>query len=222
MLPKILITPSLASSDSLNAFTASTLVTSIESAHPTLPFTCDPFRSDAPSFKREEVEEEEEANVTPHDLPQAHHESHISDCPMYPTEPPPQPTLPPPSPAIPSFSFVGSSSQFTRSIVFGFIQKKRMKKLVISGALWLNQPPSSSAQCSENLGKRKKAQKWCEGFGSVKKFMEEEGSLHVYWKCWETADMVCASSSPTKCCGSHVLFVVCRCAASGGMYALQV
>ena len=35
--------------------------------------------------------------------------------------------------------------------------------------------------------------RWCESFGPVKKVeTKEDGSLHVYWKDWEVADMVSA------------------------------
>ena len=35
--------------------------------------------------------------------------------------------------------------------------------------------------------------KWCESFGPVRRIeKKEDGSLHVYWKDWEVADMVSA------------------------------
>ena len=37
--------------------------------------------------------------------------------------------------------------------------------------------------------------RWCESFGPVRKIeTKEDGSLHVYWKDWEVADMVSATA----------------------------
>lgn len=163
----------------------------------------------------------------PHDLPQAYHESlklQIPDRPMSPAEPPPQPTLPLPSPSTPSPSFLVPSPRpqsFFASITGR--QRRRKKKLVISGApLELNLSRSSSsvsnAQSSDDYHHRQAEQqrrvqnvvKWCESFGPVRKIeTKEDGSLHVYWKDWEVADMVRVS-----CLGqlnvSALMFVLLR------------
>ncbi|KAI1798418.1 hypothetical protein LXA43DRAFT_968729 [Ganoderma leucocontextum] len=130
----------------------------------------------------------------------------IADRPMSPGSPPPQPTLPLPSPGTPSPSFLVPSPRpqsFFASITGR--PKRRKKKLVISGApLELSQPRTSSlitpVQAAEDLYHRKQEQqrrvqnvvKWCESFGTLRKIeTREDGSLHVYWKNWEVADMVC-------------------------------
>ncbi|PIL27318.1 hypothetical protein GSI_10465 [Ganoderma sinense ZZ0214-1] len=130
----------------------------------------------------------------------------IADRPMSPGSLPPQPTLPLPSPGTPSPSFLVPSPRpqsFFASITGR--PKRRKKKLVISGApLDLSRSRTSSSissvQAVEDLHHRQQEQqrrvqnvvKWCESFGTLRKIeTKEDGSLHVYWKDWEVADMVC-------------------------------
>ncbi|KAI0746510.1 hypothetical protein C8Q80DRAFT_1271394 [Daedaleopsis nitida] len=130
----------------------------------------------------------------------------IPERPMSPQSPPPQPTLPLPSPGTPSPSFLVPSPRpqsFFASITGR--QRRRKKKLVISGApLELAQSRSSSSvsntQTSDDHRHRQAEQqrrvhnvvKWCESFGPVRKIeTKDDGSLHVYWRDWEVADMVC-------------------------------
>ena len=89
-------------------------------------------------------------------------------------------------------------------------KKRRKKKLVISGApLEPSLPRASSSispvQAAEDLYHRQQERqrrvdnvvKWCESFGTLRRIeTKEDGSLHVYWKDWEVADMV----SSICCC----------------------
>ena len=139
----------------------------------------------------------------------------IPDRPMSPASPPPQPTLPLPSPSTPSPSFLVPSPrpQSFFATLTGR-QRRRKKKLVISGApLELGQSRSSSSvsnsQAADDLHHRQAEQqrrvqnvvRWCESFGPVRKIeTKEDGSLHVYWKDWEVADMVRIRSLPERAC----------------------
>ncbi|RPD65228.1 hypothetical protein L226DRAFT_248004 [Lentinus tigrinus ALCF2SS1-7] len=142
---------------------------------------------------------------TPHPPGHEHLTLQIPERPMSPASPPPQPTLPLPSPSTPSPSFLIPSPrpQSFFATITGR-QRRRKKKLVISGApLELDQSRSSSSVAgasSDDYYHRQQEQqrrvqnvvRWCESFGPVKKVeTKEDGSLHVYWKDWETADMVC-------------------------------
>ena len=128
---------------------------------------------------------------------------------LSPDLPPPEPTLPLPSPSTPSPSFLVPSPRpqsFFASITGR--QRRRRKKLVISGApLELTQSRASSsvsaASAQDDLRLRQVEQRrrvqnvvrWCESFGPVRKIeTKEDGSLHVYWKDWEVADMVSAAA----------------------------
>ncbi|KAI0718381.1 hypothetical protein C8T65DRAFT_570799 [Cerioporus squamosus] len=129
----------------------------------------------------------------------------IPERPMSPASPPPQPTLPLPSPSTPSPSFLVPSPrpQSFFATITGR-QRRRKKKLVISGApLELTQSRSSSSVSgapSDDYQHRQQEQqrrvqnvvRWCESFGPVKRVeAKDDGSLHVYWRDWEVADMVC-------------------------------
>ncbi|KAI0761544.1 hypothetical protein BD413DRAFT_441356, partial [Trametes elegans] len=105
-----------------------------------------------------------------------------------PDSPPPEPMLPPPSLSTPSPSFFCPNQWLP--LLFASLmgrRRRRKKKLVISGApLELGPSRALSRQCVQNTVK------WCESFGPVRKIeTKEDGSLHVYWKDWEVADMVC-------------------------------
>ncbi|KAI0658968.1 hypothetical protein C8Q70DRAFT_916120 [Cubamyces menziesii] len=124
----------------------------------------------------------------------------IPDRPMTPDSPPPQPTLPLPSPSTPSPSFLvptPRSQSFFASLTGR--QRRRRKKLVISGApldLNASRTPQSTAEAELRANERARrvqnVVKWCESFGPVRKIdTKDDGSLHVYWKDWEAADMVC-------------------------------
>ncbi|KAI8969448.1 hypothetical protein BD414DRAFT_532153 [Trametes punicea] len=133
----------------------------------------------------------------------------IPDRPPTPDSPPPQPTLPLPSPSTPSPSFLvptPRSPSFFASLTGR--QKRRKKKLVISGEpleLPLSRASSSlhhhhqqttdEAVEMRALERSRRVQnviKWCQSFGPLRKIdTKEDGSLHVYWKDWEVADMVC-------------------------------
>ncbi|KAI0674111.1 hypothetical protein C8Q78DRAFT_1075791 [Trametes maxima] len=133
---------------------------------------------------------------------------HIPSRPSTPGSPPPQPTLPLPSPSTPSPSFLVPTPRahsFLASLKSR--QRRRRKKLVISGVpleLAVSTSRASSAvspaQAAEDLQARARERerrvqnvtRWCESFGPVRKMeTKEDGSLHVYWKDWEVADMVC-------------------------------
>ncbi|TBU47837.1 hypothetical protein BD309DRAFT_977994 [Dichomitus squalens] len=228
MPPRIQQAPSLSSTDSSNTSSASNLATPVE---PVYPGSSDPFAMDSPSCMPEYLEEEEGSPVfadnpyfapeSPLLLPESPVSSvpplplsppgplrlHIDDdLPMSPSSPPPQPTLPLPSPSTPSPSFLVPSPrpQSFFATITGR-QKRRKKKLVISGApLEIGQPRASSSvsptQSSDDLQHRQQEQqrrmqnvvKWCESFGPLRKIeTKEDGSLHVYWKDWEVADRVC-------------------------------
>ncbi|TFK91918.1 hypothetical protein K466DRAFT_481729 [Polyporus arcularius HHB13444] len=141
--------------------------------------------------------------------PQPHGHEHLTlqipERPTSPASPPPQPTLPLPSPSTPSPSFLVPSPrpQSFFATITGR-QRRRKKKLVISGApLELTQSRSSSSVsggASDDYQHRQQEQqrrvqnvvKWCESFGPVKRVdAKDDGSLHVYWRDWEVADMVC-------------------------------
>ncbi|CDO75631.1 hypothetical protein BN946_scf184840.g14 [Trametes cinnabarina] len=156
------------------------------------------------------------APMDPRTPPSPPHQSlalQVPDRPPTPDSPPPQPTLPLPSPSTPSPSFLvptPRSQSFFASLKGK--PRRRKKKLVISGApleFHLSRASSSlqaqtPAQGTEQqlqlqqlraLERSRRVQnviKWCESFGPVRKIdTKEDGSLHVYWKDWEVADMVC-------------------------------
>ncbi|OBZ78015.1 hypothetical protein A0H81_02307 [Grifola frondosa] len=122
---------------------------------------------------------------------------------------PSEPTLPLPSPRTPTASFLSpprAQSFFSLSALKS--RTRRRKKLVISGGplavepIRHGAPPTPQDQYLDalNAGRREREQRlchenvrhWCEGFGAVRKIeRKEDGSLHVYWKEWQIADMVC-------------------------------
>lgn len=149
-----------------------------------------------------------EPRTPPSSTPQPHGHEHLTlqipERPTSPASPPPQPTLPLPSPSTPSPSFLVPSPrpQSFFATITGR-QRRRKKKLVISGApLELTQSRSSSSVsggASDDYQHRQQEQqrrvqnvvKWCESFGPVKRVeAKDDGSLHVYWRDWEVADMV--------------------------------
>ncbi|KAI0819481.1 hypothetical protein BC628DRAFT_1026971 [Trametes gibbosa] len=211
------LAPSVSSSSSSNGSSASTLATPIEPNHPSPLPELDPFGSSAPSCM---FEDEPVFAVNPHldpespllgpqlppSPPRMALTLDIPSRPTSPSSPPPQPTLPLPSPSTPSPSFLiptPRSQSFFASLTNR--QRRRKKKLVISGTpLMLDQGRTSSSMSakheSEDIQRRAIEQqrrvenviKWCESFGPTRKIeRKEDGSLHVYWKDWEVADMVC-------------------------------
>ncbi|KAI9058059.1 hypothetical protein FKP32DRAFT_1298462 [Trametes sanguinea] len=221
--PKIQLTPSVSSS---SGSSASTLATPIEPMQPSPLPDMDPFAAGAPSCMYEEAPVFAEnphlapespllAPMDPKTPPSPPRQSltlQIPERPETPGSPPPQPTLPLPSPSTPSPSFLvptPRSQSFFASLKSR--QKRRKKKLVISGApLELHASRASSSlqaqapaegaeqllqQQQRALERSRRVQnvvKWCESFGPVRKIdTKEDGSLHVYWKDWEVADMVC-------------------------------
>ncbi|KAI0353379.1 hypothetical protein OH77DRAFT_1497367 [Trametes cingulata] len=219
-LPPRTSAPSVSSSSSSNGSSASTLATPVEPMHPTPLPDIDPFASAGPSCMfEEEPLFAENPHLTPESPLLAPEKSktppsptrepltlQIPSRPTTPGSPPPQPTLPLPSPSTPSPSFLvptPRSQSFFASLKGR--QRRRKKKLVISGAP-LEMTPSrassslSALQTPDDLEHRRSEQqrrvdnviKWCESFGPVRKIeTKEDGSLHVYWKDWEVADMVC-------------------------------
>ncbi|KAI0367177.1 hypothetical protein BV20DRAFT_950620 [Pilatotrama ljubarskyi] len=219
-LPPRALAPSVSSSSSSNGSSASTLATPVEPMHPTPLPDIDPFASGGSScmFEEEPVFAENPhltpespllAPEKPKALPSPPREPltlQIPSRPATPGSPPPQPTLPLPSPGTPSPSFLvptPRSQSFFASLKGR--QRRRKKKLVISGApleISSSRAPSSlsAMQTPDDMEHRKSEQqrrvdnviKWCESFGPVRKIeTKEDGSLHVYWKDWEVADMVC-------------------------------
>ncbi|KAL7284346.1 hypothetical protein ACG7TL_001635 [Trametes sanguinea] len=219
--PKIQLTPSVSSS---SGSSASTLATPIEPMQPSPLPDMDPFAAGASSCLYEETlvfaenphltpESPLLAPTDPKAPPSPPRESltlQIPDRPATPGSPPPQPTLPLPSPSTPSPSFLvptPRSQSFFASLKSR--QKRRKKKLVISGApLELHASRASSSlqaqaptEAAEQLQQQRALErsrrvqnvvKWCESFGPVRKIdTKDDGSLHVYWKDWEVADMVC-------------------------------
>ena len=226
--------PSLSSSNSSNGSTVSMLATPIEPLHDfsdpfaadspscvpddveeeSLVFAANPYiHPDSPLLSAEQPA----APPSPPTI-QEPLTLQIPERPMSPGSPP-QPTLPLPSPSTPSPSFLVPSPRpqsFFASITGR--QRRRKKKLVISGApLELGQSRSSSSMSPtsplEDLQQRRLEQqrrvqnvvKWCESFGAVRKIeTRDDGSLHVYWKDWEVADMV-RSIVVENCLGAYTV-----------------
>ena len=79
------------------------------------------------------------------------------------------------------------------------------KKLVVSGLAsgWDAAGVGEGRAHVEALRKEKEIKRrcesvvrWCESFGAVRRVERKpDGSLHVYWRDWETADMVSASAA---------------------------
>ncbi|TFY69842.1 hypothetical protein EVJ58_g170 [Rhodofomes roseus] len=117
--------------------------------------------------------------------------------PTPPTSPPPQPTLPLPSPGTPSASFLSSPQQrsqsFFASLPFKMGTKRRDKKLVITGVPLEDADDGKDTDWKANEKRRRyeNVVRWCEGFGEVRKIERKpDGTLHVFWRDWESADMV--------------------------------
>ncbi|KAI0945299.1 hypothetical protein AcW1_001549 [Taiwanofungus camphoratus] len=118
---------------------------------------------------------------------------------------PPEPTLPLPSPGTPSPSFFNPQrpQSFFSSLALKRRARRRGKKLVITGVLpftesdhWPGDQAPSDLDTERRQRERKKRYEnvvhWCENFGALRKIeRKEDGSLHVYWRDWEVADMVC-------------------------------
>ncbi|PSR71413.1 hypothetical protein PHLCEN_2v12680 [Hermanssonia centrifuga] len=118
---------------------------------------------------------------------------------------PPAPTHPLPSPGVPTSSFFLPVRERQPSFPFlsAMSRKKaqrRKKILVISSISTAVDPaPESDGRLQIEALRREREQKkrvegvlrWSEGFGPVKRVENRpDGSLHVHWKDWETADLV--------------------------------
>lgn len=234
------LAPSVSSSSSSNGSSASTLATPIEPMLPSPLPDLDPFGSSAPScmFDEEPVFaanphlEPESPLLGPQSPPSPPPTMaltlQIPSRPTSPGSPPPQPTLPLPSPSTPSPSLflpAPRSQSFFASLTNR--QRRRRKKLVISGSpLYVDLGRASSSlsasQVAEDARNRVVEQqrrvenviKWCESFGPTRKIeKKEDGSLHVYWKDWEVADMVSPCDIQDRVIGRRS-DVGCRCAVS--------
>ncbi|CCL99393.1 uncharacterized protein FIBRA_01411 [Fibroporia radiculosa] len=106
------------------------------------------------------------------------------ELPSPPASPPPEPTLPLPSPGTPSPSFLmvpqpRSHSFF--SLALKRRPRRRGKMLIITGV------PDD-----EDRSRYDSFVRWCESFGELRKISRQpDGTLHVFWRQWEAADMVC-------------------------------
>ncbi|TCD68182.1 hypothetical protein EIP91_011460 [Steccherinum ochraceum] len=127
------------------------------------------------------------------------------------------PTLPLPSPSVPTASFLLPQRPQSAFPFLSALRRKnrRHKKLVINDFA----PPSPTTSSSSLSDDREKEDeraipgivaarresraaqqkerydaivRWCERFGTLRRVEERrDGSLHIHWKEWEAADMVC-------------------------------
>lgn len=77
---------------------------------------------------------------------------------------------------------------------------RRKKKLVITCIpSQAEEEPEDEGQAQIRAQRRERIEQrrydcivqWCENFGVVRRFeRKDDGSLHVYWRDWEVADMV--------------------------------
>ncbi|CAL1709235.1 unnamed protein product [Somion occarium] len=124
------------------------------------------------------------------------------DCPDSPTL---HPTLPLPSPRTPTASFLipvraSTNVPFLSALSLRY-KLRRKKKLIVSHPTLLpsrQQPEEDLDDERERYAIQKSKQRlyenilqWCESFGTVKNIETKGDGLHVYWKDWESADMVC-------------------------------
>ncbi|GBE87628.1 hypothetical protein SCP_1103050 [Sparassis crispa] len=134
---------------------------------------------------------------------------HLPDIPVAPSlppSPPPEPTLPLPSPSMPSQSFLVPQRPHTffSALALKRRLRRRAKKLVISGiegpdalaSVQQLRNPHDEAERERRIEERRRrltnVVHWCESFGALRKVeRKDDGSLHVYWRQWEVADMVC-------------------------------
>ncbi|KAH9941271.1 uncharacterized protein BXZ73DRAFT_88418 [Epithele typhae] len=199
MPTKISITPSLVSSDSSTGSTVSMLSTPVDR----LADSFDPFAVTSPSCVPEDLSVDvppspPRTRAAPPPLPALHEPLHL-DIPERPMSPgsPPRPTLPLPSPSTPSPSFLVPAPRpqsFFASLTGR--QRRRKKKLVISGTpldMHSSRSVSSmSASLSDDRHLQAEQRRRVHNLWAVRKIeTKDDGSLHVYWKDWETADMVC-------------------------------
>ncbi|KAH9940709.1 hypothetical protein B0H21DRAFT_655472, partial [Amylocystis lapponica] len=116
---------------------------------------------------------------------------------------PPEPTLPLPSPSMPSPSFLTPQrpQSFFSSLALKRCVRRRGKKLVITGVdagELLGPAAQAMGELAQERSKRESelryqnVVRWCESFGAIRKVDRRlDGSIHVYWREWEVADMVC-------------------------------
>lgn len=117
-----------------------------------------------------------------------------------------KPTLPPPSPSEPTASFFlpeAPPTNFLSALARRRRMRRRKKKLVVT---CLSTEPLPEGEANAELAafrrerdlrrKHEAVMRWCETFGEVRRFERKpDGSLHVYWRDWEVADMVCRVSA---------------------------
>lgn len=75
--------------------------------------------------------------------------------------------------------------------------KRRQKKLVISNVqpTWRDDNPNEPEQERRERVRKQRYENvvlWCKSFGEIRKLeCKPDGSVHVYYREWEVADMVC-------------------------------
>ena len=120
-----------------------------------------------------------------------------------PESPEQKPTLPLPAPDVPTPSFYLPETPSTNIPFLSALarrkQRRRKKKLVITcldldSAAAAHADAGAEVRRERDLRRRQDAIiKWCETFGAVRRLeRKSDGSLHVYWREWEVADMVSA------------------------------
>lgn len=133
-----------------------------------------------------------------------------------PPSPPPEPTLPLPSPGTPTASFLVSPQQRSQSffaLPFMKGSKRRDKKLVITGVPLEDADDGRETDWKTTEKRRRYGNvvRWCEGFGEVRKIERKpDGTLHVFWRDWESADMVRPSSHHRSPRINENIIQVCR------------
>ncbi|KAI0071127.1 hypothetical protein K474DRAFT_1607435 [Panus rudis PR-1116 ss-1] len=113
-----------------------------------------------------------------------------------------EPTLPSPSPSTPTASFLIPVRPSTSIPILSAIslrrKQQRKKKLIITHPIFAE--TSSDPDMDDGEGYRRELERkrifeelyhWCRSFGAVKTMKQKGDSLHVHWKSWEAADLVC-------------------------------
>lgn len=189
MATPIATTLSTSSSDSSTISSASSLQTPVSldmHRHAPLNKHADLYAPESPAMQGAG-----EALLPPFEYHQDAYEHHTP-----PPSPPPEPTLPLPSPGTPTASFLVSPQQRSQSffaLPFMKGSKRRDKKLVITGVPLEDADDGRETdwKATEKRRRYENVVRWCEGFGEVRKIERKpDGTLHVFWRDWESADMV--------------------------------